>query len=123
MIRIIEAIILRDLNGVGEARHADIIISDTATHYALGVGGLPLIGDLQTILDAREVELWAVAQTKNDQQTTRQVRCLCYNSPSAGGWTNDEFQEAFNENFGGKITKLQGIKVRRDAIRAEWPLT
>lgn len=103
------------------SRHADIIISDGTTHYYLNVGGLPLTGDLQPILETREVELWQVAVIKNNHLTTEQVRCDCYNSPSAGGWTNDEFQEAFNENFGGRIAKLRRIKDRRDAIRAEWP--
>lgn len=104
-----------------ESRYVKIIISDGAIHYHLGVSGLPLAGNLQPILEASEAKLWQVAEIKDDQLTTEQVRRDCYNSPSAGGWTNDEFQEAFNENFGGRIDKLRRIKDRRDAIRAEWP--
>lgn len=102
-------------------RHVNIIISEGTEHYQLGVGGLPLEGDLQPILEAREEELWRVAQTINNSLTTEEVRATLYNSPTAGGWSDNEFQEAFNENFGGRATKLQRIRTLRDAIRDEWP--
>lgn len=104
-------------------KHVNIIISDGETHYQLEVGGLPLIGDLQQIqqlLKAREETLWLEAQIENNLLTTREVRRACYNSPTAGGWTSDEFQEAHNENFGGKSNKLRRIKALRDVIREEW---
>lgn len=104
-----------------QARHANIIISDGIDHYYLGVGGLPLEGDLQPILDARETNLWQVALVKGTALITEEVRAILYNSPLAGGWSEDEFQEAFNENFGGAATKLQRIRALRDAIRDEWP--
>lgn len=115
-------ILSKDVDQDDNSRYVTIIISDSVSHYKLGRGGLPLVGDLQPILDAEEASLWQVAVAKNNSLTTRQVRCACYNSPTAGGWTNDEFQEAFNENFGGKIAKLKHIEELRDAIRAEWPL-
>lgn len=49
------------IDGVEVSRHCDIIITSGATSYLWGVGGLPLTGDLQTILDAREAELWTAA--------------------------------------------------------------
>lgn len=42
---------------IGQYRHADIIISDGDTAYLWAVGGLPVEGDLLTILEAREAEL------------------------------------------------------------------
>lgn len=45
-------------------RHAEIIITNGAESYLLGIGGLPLTGNLQTILGSREAELWSLAQTK-----------------------------------------------------------
>ncbi len=102
-------------------RSVNIIISDGTDHYQLEVGGLPLEGDLQPMLFEREVVLWQVAQER-EKLTTSQVRRLCYNSPSAGGWSSDEFQEAHNEAFGEKKEKLRRIKTLRDAIRDEWPI-
>lgn len=121
-IAILKERIYQNENGDNEGRHADIIISDTVTHYALGVGGLPLVGDLQPILEAREAELWQVAVAKNNSLTTEEVRLACYNSPLAGGWTNNEFQEAVAEDWAGDSTKRNRIISRRAAIRADWPL-
>jgi len=50
-----------NLEGIPPFRHADIIISDGQQSFSLGVGGLPLDGDLQAALDARFDELWEVA--------------------------------------------------------------
>ena len=97
-ITIVEVLIQTDLDGNDIGRHADIIISDDVTHYTLGVGGLPLKGDLHVVLDAREAELWTAAQEKNNLLTTEEVRLKLFNSSLAGGWTNDEFQEAVLEN-------------------------
>lgn len=56
MIEIIETRI------VGEVRAADFIISNGGGQaYFYQVGGLPLEGNLQAALDAREAELWAAA--------------------------------------------------------------
>lgn len=123
MIKILSEIETIDIDTkLAATRHADIIISDSVTHYALGVGGLPLVGDLQPILDAREAELWQVAQAKNNQLTTEEVRRKLFNSPLAGGWTSDEFQEAYFEERKGDTAKVDALDVRRAAIRAEWPL-
>ena len=54
----------------GQYRHCVIIIDDTVDSYVLNVGELPLTGDLQTILDARFDELWAVAVAKNEEPGT-----------------------------------------------------
>ena len=46
-------------------RHADILISDGATVYRWGVGGLPAEGDLQAILGSREPQLLTEAIAGN----------------------------------------------------------
>lgn len=120
-IKILEERIIQDINiALDVVRHVDIIISNGTTHYHLGVGDLSLVGDLQVILDARETELWRVAQEKDNQLTIRQVRRLLYNSTLGGGWTGDEFQEAIFERDGGDETKWNILKDRRSAIRADW---
>lgn len=101
-------------------RHADIVISDGTNHYQLGVGGLPRIGNLQSILDAREAELWHTAQEKDNQLTIREVRRLLYNSILGGGWTSDDYQEATFEKDDGNSTKWDILKARRATIQAEW---
>lgn len=128
MIKILEILILQDLEGDDEARHVDIIISDgafpDATHYKLGRGDLPLVGDLQPILEAEEASLWQVAVAKDNQKTTAEVRCLLYNSISEG-WSEDDFQEAVLEHLAGEeenSEKLIAMLAKRAAIRAEWPL-
>lgn len=123
MIKIIKERIYQDPETeIDENRHADIIISDGVTHYKLGRGGLPLVGNLQVILEAEELRLWQVAVAKGNQRTTHQVRRLVYNSQSAGGWDRDEFQEAWFEERAGDSTKANTLHARRVAIRAEWPL-
>jgi hypothetical protein len=65
MIEVIETKIIDDPNTNQPAfRHANIVITSGGTGYKWGVGGLPLKGDLQTILDAREDELWQAATQK-----------------------------------------------------------
>lgn len=122
-IKILEIKVIQNPDtGANESRHADIIISDDVTHYALGVGSLPIVGDLQIILDARKAELWGVAVAKNNQLITEEVRAELYESPLAGGWSNREFQEAVTENWAGRPEKKNRIESRREAIRAAWPL-
>jgi hypothetical protein len=122
MIKIIKIRITQDEDGIDITRHADIIISDGIDHYWLGVGKLPLAGDLQPDLELREAELWRMAVEKSNKLTTRQVRRLVYNSPEAGGWSNDEFQEAYFEERKGDMTKASALDVRRTTIQAEWPI-
>lgn len=56
MIEIIETRV------VGTLRAVDIVISNGGGQsFFYQVGGLPLEGDLQTILNAREAELWTAA--------------------------------------------------------------
>ncbi len=109
-----------------QTRYVQIIISDgafpDATHYALGVGDLPLVGDLQLIFEARFDELWRVAVTKKNSLTVEEVRLKCYNAPLAGGWTNNEFQEAIREDWDGRSEKRDRIIDRGNAIRVEWPI-
>lgn len=62
MIEIIETRIVSDRIGQPSTRHTDIIITSGANSYLYGVGGLPLTGNLQTNLEAREAELFAEAQ-------------------------------------------------------------
>lgn len=61
-IEILDTRIVTDIDtGQPLVRHADIIISSGQTAYLWSVGGLPVSGNLQTVLDARESELWSVA--------------------------------------------------------------
>lgn len=120
-------ILSEDIDRDDNSRFVSIIISDgsfpDATHYKLGRGGLPLVGDLQPILESEEDQLWQVAQAKDNSLTTRQVRRLVYNSQSAGGWSKNESEEALLEHLkGGDSTKLDIVWARRAAIRADWPL-
>lgn len=64
MIEILKVKIIVNDDGLPSVRHADIIISDGNDSYLWGVGGLPLEGDLQAILDARFDELWAAASVR-----------------------------------------------------------
>jgi hypothetical protein len=50
-------------------RHVEIIISDNGNAYLWAVGGLPAEGDLQAILDAREVELLQAASNTGQANT------------------------------------------------------
>lgn len=65
-IKIINTEMIIDENGLDIFRHVDIIISDDVNVYMWGVGGLPLTGDLQLILDNREAELWTAASAKGN---------------------------------------------------------
>ena len=121
MIKIIDEWVIRDIEGTKKSRHADIIISNGVDHFILGVGGLPLLGTLLDALEAREPELWGVAQVENNKVTTRYVRRLSYNSQSAGGWSFDEYQEAVFEKEDGNDTMWNVLKARRTAIKTEWP--
>lgn len=123
MINVVDIKFYVDINGLDAGRHVDVIISDGAIHYFLSVGGIPLIGDLRLILDARESELWQVAQAKNNQLSIRQVRRLLYNSPIGGGWDRDDYQEAVFEREDGDSTKWNILKGRRAAIKANWPVS
>lgn len=121
IIVILEEKIIQDINiALDVTRYTNIIISDGIIHYRLGVGGLPLIGDLQFILDARESELWQVAQDKDDILTKEKVKQLLFNSELGGGWTNNQFQAAIIEHLEGNSAKLIALRTRRDAILAAW---
>lgn len=61
-IEILETRVSNDSTGQPVTRHADIIITSGPNSYLWSVGDLPLTGDLQAILDAREAELWASAE-------------------------------------------------------------
>lgn len=62
-IEIIETRVVTDLETGGtSARLVEIIISSNGDSYLWTVGGLPVEGNLQTILDGREAELLAAAQ-------------------------------------------------------------
>ena len=63
-IEIVDVRLIDDLDGNITSRHADIIITDNGNAYTYGVGGLPLVGNLQTILDGREAELLGGAVAK-----------------------------------------------------------
>lgn len=60
MIEIL-SISVNEFEGV-VTRHTDFIISDGQAAYLWSAGGLPPDGDVQTLLEAREAELWAAAR-------------------------------------------------------------
>lgn len=60
----IEIVSIQTIETLGvSSRHAEIIITGGGQSYLWSVGGLPLVGDLQAILEAREAELFSQAQT------------------------------------------------------------
>lgn len=120
-IKILSIKTSKDYDGPDITRHANIIISDNVTHYTLGVGDLPLTGDLQPILDAREAELWTVAQTKGKNLAIQEVRRRCYHSVEAGGWTDSEFQEAIMEYLLGNSIMIDALETLRAKIKTDWP--
>jgi hypothetical protein len=63
MIEIVNTFMVRNPEGQIVSRACEIIISNGGGQsYLWSVGGLPLEGDLQAILNAREAELFAAAQ-------------------------------------------------------------
>lgn len=61
-IEILQTQIINAVSGEPAYRAVEITVSDGINTYLWRVGGLPLEGNLQAILDAREAELWTVAQ-------------------------------------------------------------
>lgn len=61
-IEILNAETLPGFEGGPSTRKADIKIGDGTTFYLLTVGGLPLSGSLQALLDADSANLWRRAQ-------------------------------------------------------------
>lgn len=70
-----------NIEGIAPFRHADIIISDGQQSFSLGVGGLPLDGDLQPILESRFDELWLAAIEKNIVPPTEIVYKVAVHAP------------------------------------------
>ena len=63
MIIILESVINNDMNtGLPASRGTTIYITDNVTAYVMQVGNLALVGNLHTILNAMETDLWALVQ-------------------------------------------------------------
>jgi len=65
-----------------------LTLSSPETSYLWGVGGLPLEGDLQPILDSRESELWAAASAAGnivpaEVTAKREARQFMVDNPNA----------------------------------------
>ena len=122
MIEILSTIIVTDINGGEKSRCCSVIITDNGNNYQLGVGGLPLEGDLQPILEDKQDELLEVAVLKGEPQTNEQVRHLLY----ATSWSNEAFQAAvienMAENVGGSMPGFAEILDLFEAINEEWPI-
>lgn len=122
MIKILSTREVYDLDGSLFLRHCDIVITDNSNNYQLGVGGLPLEGELQPILDTRHDELLEVAISKGNIRTNEQVRHLLYSV----SWSNEAFQSAvienIAENVGGSLPKFAEILALYEAINEEWPV-
>jgi hypothetical protein len=54
-------------------RAANIYITDGASTYMSNVGAIPLDGDLQTILDGMEAELWTTAVAEGRLPTPKEA--------------------------------------------------
>ena len=122
MIKILISQVVYDLDKNLQCRHCDIIITDNAINYFLSVGGLPLEGDLQPILDAQYGELLAVAIQNNDSKTNEQIRHLLYSA----AWSSAEFQaaviETIAENVGGSMPAFTDILELFEQINEAWPI-
>lgn len=67
MIEIIQTVVEIDAAlGQLSGRQALIVITNAGQSLMLNVGNLPLTGDLQAALDAREAELWTAAQVSGE---------------------------------------------------------
>lgn len=63
MIEILETKIENDINtGQPSKRSVEVVITSGPSSYLLSIGGLPLTGNLQTLLDSQESQRWAEAQ-------------------------------------------------------------
>ena len=89
MIEITEIKTINDAEtGRPSTRLANIIISSGGASYLWRVGGLPLSGDLQLILDGREPELWAAATVQaepvpSDIVAKQEARQFMADNPNA----------------------------------------
>lgn len=122
MITILSTMIVNEIDGSQQSRSCSIVVTDNSNNYQLGVGGLPLAGDLLPILEARQDELLEVAVSKGDSKTNEQVRHLLYSA----AWTNEAFQAAIIENIaenvGGSMSAFADILDKFEAINDEWPI-
>ena len=122
MIRILTTGHSYDLEGGLFRRFCSIIITDNSNTYQLAVGGLPLSGELQPILDARHDELLGIAISKDSPKTNEEVRHLLY----ATSWTNEAFQAAvienIAENVGGSMPGFADILALFEQINEDWPV-
>lgn len=63
MIEILETKIENDFStGQPGQRSVEVIITSGPSSYLLSIGGLPLTGNLQTLLDSQEGQRWIEAQ-------------------------------------------------------------
>lgn len=82
---------------IGQCRHADIIISDGDTAYLWAVGGLPVEGDLLTILEAREAELWLAAREASRVVLPQHQAVIDFrNLPGWASWTGQQAVDYIN---------------------------
>lgn len=59
--------------GQPESRSMKIYITDNVTAYTYNVGGQLLVGNLQTILNAMELQLWIEAQANGQVATSTDI--------------------------------------------------
>lgn len=122
MIKILSTITVHDIDGGEQSRCCSIVVTDNSNNYQLGVGGLPLMGDLLPILEAKQDELLEVAVSKDDSKTNEQVRHLLYSA----SWSNEAFQAAvienIAENVGGSLPAFAEILELFEAINEDWPI-
>lgn len=123
MIKILSTKTVYDINGESWGRHCDVIVTSNSTCYSLGIGGLPLEGDLQPVLDAEYDGLLRVAITLDHTKTVQEVRELAARLT----WSNFEFQEAMMEVIAEQVgndsgsPKFDAIVDSYESIKEEWP--
>jgi hypothetical protein len=59
--------------GLPVSRTANIYLTDGSSAFMYNIGGLPLEGDLQTVLNGMEAELWAAAVTEGRLPTPKEA--------------------------------------------------
>ncbi len=115
MIKIISTELVYDIDKTQLCRYCEVVITDNSNNYQLGIGGLPLVGELQPILNARHDELLQVAFSKGTTVTNEDViRLMCEAS-----WSNCTFQIAVIETI-GRHGALQEIYDEYQEILKEW---
>lgn len=103
-ITILNVQLIKGQEGAPDTRFAQILITDGVTNYILGVGGLPLNGNLQPILDANAAQLWIDAVANNFLATDADLSLA-----DGINWFNDN--PATKQLFTLSLTDLETVQI------------